>query len=182
MNLVRGRRYFRLIEVKLFVFGHDFEKGFEVGYIGKMSVHMGKEDVLYQDELFLYVECLHSGQQLLSFWVISTFYQILNLSEDFHCVLIGLAYLVESIDGLEEDSEHFVGDLSRKTVDEFAFVGEEDCWDGFDLEAIGDLAELIDVDVEDFDCPAGLLRLLLKPGSHGLACEVPVSIKVDENG
>lgn len=106
----------------------------------------------------------------------------MNFSEDFHCVFVGLADLGESIDGLEEDSKHFVGDLSGKTIDELAFVGQEDCWNGFDLETIGDLPELIDIDVDDLHCSVGLLCLFFKSGSHGLACKVPISIEVDKNG
>lgn len=151
-------------------------------YFGLMGVDMSKEDVLDQNELFLNVECLHFSQQLLSLCIISTLYHILDLSKHLHCFFIGLTDLTESIDGLEEDSKHFVGDLSRKAIDELAFVCQKDCWDGFDLETIGNLAEFIDIDVEKLDSPVALFCLLFEPGSHGLACEVPICIKIDKNG
>ena len=37
------------------------------------------------------------------------------------------------------------------------------------MDGIGDLSELVDVDVEDLNCSVCMLLILIEPGSHGLA-------------
>jgi hypothetical protein len=83
---------------------------------------------------------------------------------------------------LQKLSQLLFIEFAREGVDCLAAVYHVDCGYAFNLEGLGDLAELVDVDFEEFEFAGGLVDSLFETRGQLLAGPAPVCVEVDEEG